>query len=389
MSSTNTATTQGDATETETVTEKTCTTDTEVTQTITGSYDLPIVNTRVEGQSQGTPLQPPSSPTDSASLVVSGAVSLNTIQTPPSTPTSTSHLSDELWAQVEDLSGLVDAIDLAFGLWVSSQHHLYITEILLPDAIYILYPATNALPMPSIYYRNPATNVLPMPSIYYGNPATNALPTLSIYYGNPATNALPIPSIYYGNPAAKYQYLTYIAYKKLLTSLQHLTLCAPNTKLQRSVEKHNLNQRKRAMHVTDFKNRGAELDTQDLFQRLDSLWLNLGYCAGTTQYEWLESNGMLIVTAVDQEGWDSVKPGCDAGLAEAKELLQQAYTLCTDACAVEGPLTDQLRDGIASALDAVKLHVHAWEELLVLMDLGVEMYFDALHYDSLVWQSPK
>ncbi|KAG1727460.1 uncharacterized protein EDB91DRAFT_1086404 [Suillus paluster] len=189
-----------------------------------------------------------------------------------------------------------------------------------------------------------------MPSIYYGNPATNVLPMPSIYYGNPATNALPIPFIYYGNPAAKYQYLTYIAYKKLLTSLQHLTLCAPNTKLQRSVEKHDLNQKKRATRVTDFKNsRGAELVT----------------CAGTTQYEWLESNGMLIVTAVDQEGWDSVKPGCDAGLAEAKELLQQAYTLCTDARAVEGPLTDQLRDGIASALDAVKLHVCAWEELLL------------------------
>ncbi|KAG2743933.1 hypothetical protein P692DRAFT_20878102 [Suillus brevipes Sb2] len=95
----------GGATETETIKEKTRTTDRELTQKITGPPDLPILNAPVAQH----PSQPPSSPTESVSL---SSVSQDAPETPPSSPSSTSHSSDDLWAQVEDLSGLVDGIDL-------------------------------------------------------------------------------------------------------------------------------------------------------------------------------------------------------------------------------------------------------------------------------------
>ncbi|KAG2126568.1 uncharacterized protein EDB93DRAFT_1109613 [Suillus bovinus] len=75
---------------------------------------------------------------------------------------------------------------------------------------------------------------------------------------------------------------------------------------------------------------------------LDSLWSSLGYHSSTLQCKFLESYGMSIVTEVDREGWDSVKPGCEAGFAEVKHVLQQAYDLRIEACDVKGPLTDQL-----------------------------------------------
>ncbi|KAG1792234.1 hypothetical protein EV424DRAFT_1548840 [Suillus variegatus] len=137
------------------------------------------------------------------------------------------------------------------------------------------------------------------------------------------------------------------------------------------------------------RRKGAATNTQDLLQRLDDLWLDLGYRGGTLQYEFLESHGLSIVMEVDREGWDSVKPRCDARLAEVKILLQQALDLRTAACDASGPFTDQLWDGIVSAVDTVGLHVRALEELLSLMDVGVDTYFDALRYDSLVWQGPK
>ncbi|KAG1903496.1 uncharacterized protein F5891DRAFT_1185110 [Suillus fuscotomentosus] len=132
------------------------------------------------------------------------------------------------------------------------------------------------------------------------------------------------------------------------------------------------------------RHRGAAMNTQDLLQRLNDLWLDLGYRGGTLQCEFLESHGLSIVMEVDQEGWDSVKPQCDARI-----LLQQALDLRTAACDASGPLTDQLRDRIVSAMDTVGLHVRALEELLSLMDVGVDTYFDALRYGSLVWQGPK
>ncbi|KAG1905549.1 uncharacterized protein F5891DRAFT_1183495 [Suillus fuscotomentosus] len=135
--------------------------------------------------------------------------------------------------------------------------------------------------------------------------------------------------------------------------------------------------------------RGAAMNTQDLLQRLDDLWLDLGYRGSTLQYEFLEAHGLSIVMEVDREGWDSVKPQCDARLAEVKILLQQVSDLRTAACDASGPLTDQLRDRIVSAVDTVGLHVRALEELLSLMDIGVDTYFDALQYGSLVWQGPK
>lgn len=96
---------------------------------------------------------------------------------------------------------------------------------------------------------------------------------------------------------------------------------------------------------------------------------------------------MSIISEVDREGWDSVKPGCEAGLAEVKDVVKQAYDLRTEARDIDGPLTDQLRDGIASVVDVVDMHIRAWEELLSMMEHGVDTYFDALRYGSLVWQS--
>ncbi|KAJ8585394.1 hypothetical protein M405DRAFT_865431 [Rhizopogon salebrosus TDB-379] len=93
--------TTGEATETETETEKMCTTDTDVSQTITGPSNLPIlVNTHVDVRAQGTPQQPSSLATDSSSVsspVPSEpvVVILDSTMTPPSTPTSASaHSSD-------------------------------------------------------------------------------------------------------------------------------------------------------------------------------------------------------------------------------------------------------------------------------------------------------
>ncbi|KAG2059480.1 hypothetical protein BDR06DRAFT_1003581 [Suillus hirtellus] len=80
-------------------------TDRESTRKITVLPDLPILNAQVTQP----PSQPPSSPTESASL---SSVTQDAPETPPSSPSSTSHSSDDLWAQVEDLSGLINGIDL-------------------------------------------------------------------------------------------------------------------------------------------------------------------------------------------------------------------------------------------------------------------------------------
>ncbi|KAG1791483.1 hypothetical protein EV424DRAFT_1354966 [Suillus variegatus] len=140
-------------------------------------------------------------------------------------------------------------------------------------------------------------------------------------------------------------------------------------------------------HTRWRRRRGAAAGTQELLQRLDNLWLTLGYRNRTLQHKFLESYGMSIISEVDREGWDSVKPGCEAGLAEVKDVVKQAYDLRTEARDIDGPLTDQLRDGIASVVDVVDMHIRAWEELLSMMEHGVDTYFDALRYGSLVWQS--
>ncbi|KAG2058968.1 hypothetical protein BDR06DRAFT_1004124 [Suillus hirtellus] len=104
-------------TETETETEKIRTTDTEAKQVITGPSNLPILNPgpHVEAQAQGTPEQPSSPTSESSSLSSETATFfVNSAAAPPLMPTS-SHSSDELWAQVEDLSdlsALVDRIEL-------------------------------------------------------------------------------------------------------------------------------------------------------------------------------------------------------------------------------------------------------------------------------------
>ncbi|KAG1861619.1 hypothetical protein F4604DRAFT_1683973 [Suillus subluteus] len=92
-----------------------------------------------------------------------------------------------------------------------------------------------------------------------------------------------------------------------------------------------LKSKKRAMHVTKFKNKSSPTHDGNIVE---------GQLHSIPQHEFLESHGMLIMTKVDREGWDSVKPGCKAGLTEAKHVLQQAYDLHTEAHGIEGPLTD-------------------------------------------------
>ncbi|KAG2050478.1 hypothetical protein BDR06DRAFT_1011291 [Suillus hirtellus] len=83
----------GGATETETIKEKIQMTDRESMQKITGPVNA------------FPPSRPPSSPMESASLSL---VTQDAPEMPPSSPSSTSHSSDDLWAQVEDLSGLIN-----------------------------------------------------------------------------------------------------------------------------------------------------------------------------------------------------------------------------------------------------------------------------------------
>ncbi|KAG1894288.1 uncharacterized protein F5891DRAFT_1195427 [Suillus fuscotomentosus] len=103
-----------ESTETETETERICTTDTEAKQVITGPSNLLILNSHVEAQAQGIPERPSSPASESTSLSSETATFFVDNAAAPLMPTS-SHSSDELWVQVEDLSdlsALVDRIEL-------------------------------------------------------------------------------------------------------------------------------------------------------------------------------------------------------------------------------------------------------------------------------------
>ncbi|KAG0708406.1 hypothetical protein DFH29DRAFT_994247 [Suillus ampliporus] len=80
---------------------------------IKGPSDLPILNTHIELQTQSVQDLPSSPATESSSMTSeSVTVILESTPTPPSLPTLTAHSSDGLWAQVKDLSELVETIDL-------------------------------------------------------------------------------------------------------------------------------------------------------------------------------------------------------------------------------------------------------------------------------------
>ncbi|KAG1847038.1 hypothetical protein F4604DRAFT_1936077 [Suillus subluteus] len=98
-----------DVMETETVKERIRTIDSDTTQTITGPSNLPILNTAIE-----TPQGLAPSPTESTPSSASGTLHLE-VKTFPSSPTSPAQTSssDELWAQVKDLSEYMDGISLS------------------------------------------------------------------------------------------------------------------------------------------------------------------------------------------------------------------------------------------------------------------------------------
>ncbi|KAG2150352.1 uncharacterized protein EDB93DRAFT_1249920 [Suillus bovinus] len=93
-----------DATETKVVSEKTRKVDSDITQTITGSSNIPaVLNTDIatSGLAQDVLRDNSPSPTD-----------LTFTQSPPSTPSSSAQSSDVLWGQVEDLSEYMNAVNL-------------------------------------------------------------------------------------------------------------------------------------------------------------------------------------------------------------------------------------------------------------------------------------
>ncbi|KAG1893007.1 uncharacterized protein F5891DRAFT_1196976 [Suillus fuscotomentosus] len=95
-----------DATETETVKERTQTVDSTVTHTISGPSNLPILNTMIEMPDASAP----SSPTE---LTVSTITS--TLQSDPASPAQSSQSSEDLWVQLEDLSEYMNAVNLSEG----------------------------------------------------------------------------------------------------------------------------------------------------------------------------------------------------------------------------------------------------------------------------------
>lgn len=126
--------------------------------------------------------------------------------------------------------------------------------------------------------------------------------------------------------------------------------------------------------------------TQHFLARLDLIWLNLGYQPGHSQYTVLQSQGLMLVHEVDDEGWQVVRPTYECIVAEAQELLSEAREVLVGALHAEGTCTCHLISKSAAAVDAVELHCDAWDEALSLMDDSADMYFEALMSDQLVWQ---
>ncbi|KAG1877409.1 hypothetical protein F4604DRAFT_1924017 [Suillus subluteus] len=150
-------------------------------------------------------------------------------------------------------------------------------------------------------------------------------------------------------------------------------------------ERHKLDERLKS-RTRWRKHLGATVATQHLLARLDLIWINLGYQSGHSQYTVLESQGLILVREVDDEGWEVVRSNYERVVAEAQELIQEARELLASALHAEGACTDHLIAGSAAAVDAVELHCDTWDEALSLMDNSADTYFKALMSDQLVWQ---
>lgn len=151
------------------------------------------------------PSQPPSSPTESVSL---SSVSQDAPETPPSSPSSTSHSSNDLWAQVEDLSGLIDGRDL--GTWVLTYNVPLIFENAI-NSIWKLFHRYSFL----VHVLNFVSWSVAEFHVWLTAKSVSANCRLHPIYAS--------------------------------TLKQH-ELCIPSTKLQRSAEKLDLKLRRRAMH---------------------------------------------------------------------------------------------------------------------------------------------
>ncbi|KAG1763542.1 hypothetical protein EDD22DRAFT_952270 [Suillus occidentalis] len=96
-----------DASESETVKERIQTVDSAITHTITGPQsNLAILNTVIDAPDTSAP----SSPTESTVSTVT-----NTSQSDLASPAQSSHSSEGLWAQLEDLSEYMNAVNLSVG----------------------------------------------------------------------------------------------------------------------------------------------------------------------------------------------------------------------------------------------------------------------------------
>ncbi|KAG2346593.1 hypothetical protein BDR05DRAFT_997548 [Suillus weaverae] len=154
---------------------------------------------------------------------------------------------------------------------------------------------------------------------------------------------------------------------------------------RRYYERHKLGERLKSRGRWR-KRLGATKTTQQLLQTLDHLWLNLGYRPGPSQYAVLECQGLELVRDADNEGWQTVRPQCEGMLVDAQGLLSEARELLVSSLRADGECTEYLLASAAAAVDAMELHCDALDEVLTLMDDSIDIYFEHLQHDQLVWQ---
>lgn len=96
---------------------------------------------------------------------------------------------------------------------------------------------------------------------------------------------------------------------------------------------------------------------------------------------------VVVSQAVDERGWDVVRPEFMGELTVAQDFTKEAEALSTLVDNLNGPCTQQLKSECSHLLRFARLWLTSEEEILCLMEQGQDILDEAFFAEKLIWQA--
>lgn len=125
-----------------------------------------------------------------------------------------------------------------------------------------------------------------------------------------------------------------------------------------------------------------------LQQQMSQLWQLHGGESKLARHNALKNRATEVLREVARCGWDNYRSICEEATKAARQLWHRCETLVNVTAEVDGTEGKALLCKSKQLLGACDLMVESEEEIVRLMDSGIDDYTSAHQNDDLCWQLP-